>query len=34
MTKHKTFWVTDCTGGGEGDGDGGGDIPLVVPHRA
>jgi hypothetical protein len=32
MTKHKTFWVTDCTGGGEGDG--GGDIPLVVPHRA
>jgi len=24
MTKHETFWVTDCTGGGEG---GGGDIP-------
>ena len=22
MTKHKTFWVTDCTGGGEGDGGG------------
>ncbi len=25
MTKHKTFWVTDCTGGGEGGGGGGGD---------
>jgi hypothetical protein len=21
MTKHKTFWVTDCDGGGEGGGD-------------
>ena len=34
MTKHKTFWVTDCNGGGEGGGEGGRRKLSPVPSRS